>query len=859
MKLSSYATVLCLALGFQGSHAAPRWTSSLDDNSGLPTLEVGGERAINTTYSFWGANWAWTDIGPKFKEVAPGKYEMQGHSDLLGVTAQERTSMRPEGGWISDFDFQDGAGKPGVIGGGMVFHFDVARWGALMGDPVLLPNNQGWHWGKAGGPQIEARFDPPLASVYFEQGQKSELRAFFFNGKVPAGELHHRVTWSTTGVETQPLLTARLGGSAQANAWPVDTLDNASPVPDLSFLNLDGKPAGRHGAAHVVNGELAFGDGTPARFWGTNVTAYALFQTSQAEVKTQAKRLAALGYNLVRIHHMDSPWVGLNVFGEEGKIADTQTLDATAMARLDWWIKCLKDEGIYVWLDLHVQRTLRAGDHIDGFDEMRKGAPTADLKGYNYVNPSIQQAMKRFSEAYLGHKNTYTGLAYKDDPAVLAVLLTNENDLTEHYGNSLLQDKNVPWHDKIYLAAASDFAKQTGLPSDKVWRSWEPGPSRIFLNELEHRFDVDAMASLQRDGAKMPVATTNSWGSNLVSSLPSLTTGDVIDVHAYGVNGTLEMNPLYGANLVNLIASAQVVGYPLTVSEWNVGVFPAPDRHVLPLYVAATAAHQGWDALMHFAYTQEPPSGNHPSGWHSYNDPSLMAMMPAAALLYRERHVALATSTYVLDLPAETFFGKNISPGNSAAIRTAIERGRLLVAMPTTKALPWLQRKPLPAGAIVMRDPSVSVLPADAQASTSDTGELARNWNDGTFTINTPRTRAALGWIGGRTIALPDVQFDMKTKQVSVAVQSLDDQPIAQSSDLMISVGTRSEPQSGNRAPFLSEPAAGLLKIHAIKGLKAYVLGSSGKLTQIPMAREDENYLVKLDGKSTAHWIFLRK
>jgi len=36
--------------------------------------------------------------------------------------------------------------------------------------------------------------------------------------------------------------------------------------------------------------------------------------------------------------------------------------------------------------------------------------------------------MKRFSEAYLGHKNTYTGLAYKDDPAVLAVLLTNEND-----------------------------------------------------------------------------------------------------------------------------------------------------------------------------------------------------------------------------------------------------------------------------------------------------------------------------------------------------------------------------------------------------------------------------------------------
>jgi len=48
-------------------------------------------------------------------------------------------------------------------------------------------------------------------------------------------------------------------------------------------------------------------------------------------------------------------------------------------------IKCLKDEGIYVWLDLHVQRKFQAGRWHTDFDEIRQGKATADLKGFNYV------------------------------------------------------------------------------------------------------------------------------------------------------------------------------------------------------------------------------------------------------------------------------------------------------------------------------------------------------------------------------------------------------------------------------------------------------------------------------------------
>lgn len=138
--------------------------------------------------------------------------------------------------------------------------------------------------------------------------------------------------------------------------WPDDQLDwRTSPV-DLSFLNEAEKPAGKRGFVKATGEQLVFADNTPARFWGTNLSAYAIFKTPDDEIRQQAKRLSALGFNLVRIHHHDSPWVSPNIFGDVNTLRDTQQLSAESLRKIDWWIKCLKEEGVYVWLDLHVQR-----------------------------------------------------------------------------------------------------------------------------------------------------------------------------------------------------------------------------------------------------------------------------------------------------------------------------------------------------------------------------------------------------------------------------------------------------------------------------------------------------------------------
>ncbi|WP_421021614.1 hypothetical protein, partial [Klebsiella pneumoniae] len=87
--------------------------------------------------------------------------------------------------------------------------------------------------------------------------------------------------------------------------------------------------------------------------------------------------------------------------------------------------------------------------------------------------------------------------------------------------------------------------------------------------------------------------------------------------------------------MIDWIGAAQVVGKPLTVTEWNAEPFPLPDRHSLPLYMAATASHQGWDALLQYAYSQQAfnPGWRTADNWHAYNDPGMLATLPAAALL----------------------------------------------------------------------------------------------------------------------------------------------------------------------------------------------------------------------------------
>jgi hypothetical protein len=281
----------------------------------------------------------------------------------------------------------------------------------------------------------------------------------------------------------------------------------------------------------------------------------------------------------------------------------------------------------------------------------------------------------------------------------------------------------------------------------------------------------------------------------------------------------------------------------------------------LPLYVAGTASHQGWDALMQYAYSQQSLDGGWVTAdnWHAYNDPAMLATLPAAALLYRRGDVSEANTTYVFAPTPSTLFNHPITPANSALLRTAMEKGKLQIAMPQTPELPWLQSGAIASNAQVFHDPDQSLLDANASESTTDTGELKRNWNQGVYTIDTPRSQAATGWIGGESISLGNIKVQVKTANASVVVQSLDNAPLGQSKDLLISLGTRAVPKEDEKTPFYVEPLEGTLSIQAPPGLTLFTHGTLAQMKKLPATYVDGRYTIKFDDLQMSNWLFLRK
>jgi len=216
------------------------------------------------------------------------------------------------------------------------------------------------------------------------------------------------------------LLALAAGGlGAQAAEGPVPegwfpfTMNPAeavagSPV-DLSFLN--GGPAEQRIIAR--DGHFLREGRGPVRFLGTNVTFSGAFPAKEV-APAVAARLAQLGFNVVRFHHMDARDIWL---------PEQAGLDPAKLDRLDWFIFQLKQHGIYSNLNLHVSRTypgLPAQDSERGF---RYG------KIVDTVHEPFIALQERYARDLLDRVNPYTGLRLAEDPAIAFVELNNENTL----------------------------------------------------------------------------------------------------------------------------------------------------------------------------------------------------------------------------------------------------------------------------------------------------------------------------------------------------------------------------------------------------------------------------------------------
>ncbi|HOL75814.1 MAG TPA: hypothetical protein PKY35_02195, partial [Candidatus Hydrogenedentes bacterium] len=428
-----------------------------------PLIKLNGEPLLKSVFVFWGRDWKWADCRIAGSTMQQGSYDVSGRVNDLGISIRAKIINEPENVLRYDFEFNAERSLADIMGGGLEFRLALSssQLPKPLRNPELL-DDRGWRWFLTNDKCIEVTFSPSLAKCYFEAGNPSTIRCLLLGSQVEAGTHHFVMKVSgPSGARFSPSVAERYA-KQDLGTWNKAVLDSRHFPIDISFLNE--APAGKHGFLKVSGDSFVFEDGTPARFWGCNLAAYALF-VDKTTIEEQARRIAKMGFNLVRIHHHDSiSWVDPSVIDKSRD--DTRYLDSRGMDCLDYWISCLKEQGVYIWLDLHVGRILKAGDNavtkngIPGFDEIRR--QEGKLNGFCYFNPTVQELMKEFNERYLTHTNPYTGLAYVDDPAVAMMLVTNENDLTQHFGNLMLADKNNPVHRRLFLECLNSFCRKTG-------------------------------------------------------------------------------------------------------------------------------------------------------------------------------------------------------------------------------------------------------------------------------------------------------------------------------------------------------------------------------------------------------------
>ena len=843
----------------RSSAAHAGWTIGADE-SGAIRIRNRHADIIVARYAFFGPSYKWAGAKTKVTESPKGDTETAIEIESLGVQGTSRLSLvEDDHTTTATLDWELTASRPleNISGGGLELQaaLDLALWGGALPKPQLSPDARRLSVGE-GDEALAFELDGDPAQFVPVNGKPGMVRVVLVSGNVEPGtsRVSLKVTLPKGGRIGYPPSERHESPTLD---WPADALVSDGWPVDLSFLQ--DSPAGKHGHVRVVGESLEFADGTPARFWGTNVVAQALFGTDKADIARQAKRISAMGFNLVRLHHHDSTWVKPNVFEPDSRRVRKASLDS-----LDWWIKCLAEEGVYVWIDLHVGRAFREDDAISGFAELPKG----DGRGFNYVNPRITTLMAEFAAAYLDRTNVHTGRTIASDPAVAMVQITNENDITHHFGSLMDAGSERPIHEALFRARIEAFAKRTGVSVDAASKPWQPGPAKLALADIEHGWSTAAIAHLRTLGVRVPISTTNMWGDEALYSLPSLIAGDVIDVHSYGNPDSLTANPHFEPNFVTVAGMAAVLGKPHTLSEFSVPP-PAPDRFVGPTYMAAVAAFQSWDAPMLFCYTHDisRPTVNRFSTW---TDPSLIGLAPAAAVLYRRQDVAVARKRIVIAPTAKQVYGESRNVLNSAALRTGLEQSQVVIALPDTPELEWDTEPNLAReksnGATIVTNLDQDLLAPEATKVVSDTGEITRDFVEGRWVLASPRSQVASGWIGGTTIELADGWVALDNPGATFALTALDDAPLATSKRILVTAVGPSVPVSEGRATFRSAPIRGRFAIRNAASLElvplAATTGSSGgKLdgrVGIKGKREADALVFEFDGKVHTHWWILR-
>ena len=241
--------------------------------------------------------------------------------------------------------------------------------------------------------------------------------------------------------------------------------------------------------------------GEPVRFFGGNLTTQGAFP-SKSDAEKIAGRMRKMGINLIRFHHIDNPWSDGSLFyGVNG----TRTFNTALLDRLDYLIFQLKENGIYVNMNLNVSRTFELTDGVVAADSLHDYG-----KGITLYNRHMIDLEKEYAQQLLAHVNPYTGIPLAQDPVLAMVEIVNENSIFRRwYGDDLKpisKGGSTPSYYSIELDNLWNnflFEKYDSTENlASVWNNNRLVGDTIFKDDFENGLNTQVWQMEEHEGAQ---------------------------------------------------------------------------------------------------------------------------------------------------------------------------------------------------------------------------------------------------------------------------------------------------------------------------------------------------------------------
>jgi hypothetical protein len=501
------------------------------------------------------------------------------------------------------------------------------------------------------------------------------------------------------------MLIAALPWATAAESW--------LPVKDVSLMVVPGSildlstilpPAKPITSRLIVNsaGQLALSDAPEKSQRFLMATLPVDLATgsfpSHAMVDLYVRQLRLRGYNMARLHFVDS------VLMHQRK--NDFDYNPEQFDRFHYLLATLRREGIYYILD-------GLSSENGSYGEVKEQwVNEKDIKRRLFYDASAQAHWKKMTTRLLEAVNTYTGNSTVTDPALAGIILVNEGGLAfvmrkgepveiralfsrwlaKRYGDETTLKK--AWKDDL-KAGESIASENIALPNPDGWTSARMSDGQKFYYELE-RATADWMARhLRKMGYQGLLTAYDNWLSPAAHA--SREQFSWVDLHNYHSEPTdfvaqgsvMRQDSMIasGAKYITELAAGRHIGKAFTVSEYG-QVFWNQYRRETALALPTYASFQRWSMIAQhgsafiLSYAERGGRKDKIYPFMVGTDPIARAGETLAALLFLRGDVAPSVATLGVALSSTFVFEEN-------AFLSNLPRDIAALALVTGIGLQW--------------------------------------------------------------------------------------------------------------------------------------------------------------------------